>query len=572
MRSGSVPEIGRPKVSGKRRWIFVIILGLLVILVPLMTLEVGLRMSGFKVPQDPFLSFGSVPDFFVKKEVDGTLYYQVAHRDVYSERLTSFPAKKGPNTFRVICLGASASAGWPHQGDEIYSAYLQQALQRAFPDRTIEVLNLSAHAYAAYRVRLIFEEALEFQPDAFVIWSGNNEFLERRVYRTGNAWAEPIFTLANKSLLYRGFRGSRVGRWLFPENTLSAYERGHHLFTMWSKLEQVAVGLRMDPDQFDAVKRHFESSMESMVDQAEARNIPVILTADPTNLREWHPAVSCNSVSGAHLAQWQSRYHEGRRELMAGRYARAIQVLEDAVALDPQYAEGYFYLGRAFEAVKQFDRAYSYYVLARDHDCNPFRAISAFEESVRQIAGRHSNVTVGGLGDAFYRATAPGIPGFDLFVDHVHPTKAGNLVAAETVFNALVKTGRLGAATAVPRFTHTPKIIEAGGRPYNDWDDAAMQALLVRFYMSQHQSESIVQRSRFLLETPALRAQLTPKDVEFLEKAVPMFTQILESEERWIREDGPDPREANKAKLLEFYKGTFEGYEEYKQKYGKPAN
>ncbi|WP_173050897.1 bacterial transcriptional activator domain-containing protein [Nitrospira sp. KM1] len=559
-------------MSGKKRLLFLMIILLVVVLGPLCILEIGLRVSGFKVPEDPFLSFGSVPDFFVKREVDGKLYYQVAHRDVYSERLTSFPAEKGPNTFRVICLGASASAGWPHQGDEIYSAYLQQALQRAFPDRRIEVLNLSAHAYAAYRVRLIFEETLEFQPDAFVIWSGNNEFLERRVYRTGYAWAEPVFALANKSLLYRGFRGSRVGRWLFPENTLSAHERGHHLFTMWSKLEQVAVALRMDPAQFDAVKRHFESSMESMVEQAEARNIPVILTADPTNLREWHPAVSCNSVTGAKLEQWQSHYHEGRRELMAGRHAQAVTALEASVALDPQYAEGYFYLGRAFEAVKQFDRAYSYYRLARDYDCNPFRSISAFEESVRRIAERHANVTVGGLGDAFYRATAPAIPGFDLFVDHVHPTKPGNLVAAETVFNALVKTGRLGATAGVPRFTHVPKIAEPGGKPYDDWEDAAMQALLVRFYMSQHQSESIVHRSRFLLERPALRAQLTPKDIEFLEKAVPMFTEIVQSEERWIRGEAPDPREPNKAKLLEFYKTTFEGYEEYKQKYGKPAS
>ncbi|GKS57810.1 hypothetical protein YTPLAS18_13370 [Nitrospira sp.] len=532
-------------------------------------LELVLRAIGLHVPKDPYLSFGTVPDFFVQRTIEGKSYYQVAHRDVYSERQTVFAAKKDPNTMRIICIGASASAGWPHQGDEIYTVYLQKALERAYPGRQFEVLNLSAHAYAAYRVRLVFEEAILFEPDVVVIWSGNNEFLERRLYRNQPKWLEVLANLANESLAYRGLRGSRVGRWAWPDNTLSAYERGHHLYTMWSKLEQVAVTLRTEPEQFAAVQRHYMASLESMVATAERRGIPVVLATVPVNLRDWRPAVSCNSIDGAAKEHWQGRYLEGRRALAQREHADAVRLLSDAIALDPQYADAHFYLARAYEGKGDYARARGSFALARDYDCNPFRAISAFETTVRKIAGRHANVTVADLAGAFHAASAPYAPGFELFLDHVHPTRKGNVVAAETVFAALGGTGILGPnQTANPAATLNAQQVTQSTPPYDDWSDAPMQALLVRFYMAQHQDESIVSRARYLLQNPALAQQLSDADRTFLTSADRLFSEILAREAQWIEGRASDPRVRNKEQLLEFYKQTFEGYQEYKKKYG----
>lgn len=561
----------RPPMSRRKKIIFAAIALVLASIVGLAGLELGLRVMALHIPKDPFLSFGTVPDFFVRRNIEGVPHYQVAHRDVYSERLTKFTATKEPNTIRIICLGASASAGWPHEGDEIYSVYLQDALQRAYPQKRIEVLNLSAHAYAAYRVRLIFEEALEFDPDVMVVWSGNNEFLEKRVYRTNVGWAEPLLALANQSLLYRGIRGSRVGRWAFPDNTLSAYERGHHLFTMWSKLEQVAVELRTRPEQFEAVKRHFAASIEAMVARADARGVPVVLATVPVNLRDWQPAVSCHAADQGAWPQWQEKYHAGRRALARQDDDSAVVLLQEAVALDPHYAETYFYLGRAYEGRREFDRANSSFRLARDFDCNPFRAISAFGDTVRATVARHPNVVLADLDGAFHAASSPMAPGFDLFLDHVHPTKKGNLVAAETVYRALLQTRVFAAAPARAHFTYVPTPSRDTGLPYDEASDVAMQALLVRFYMAQHQDESIVARSGHLLETPKLAAKLSEKDRTFLIRAKEMFAGIMSSEAAWIGGTGPDPRGANKARLLEFYKETFEGYQEYKEKYGETA-
>ena len=82
--------------------------------------------------------------------------------------------------------GGSASASWPHPTTEIYNSYLEKSLQQIYPSKKIEIINCSAHGFASYRVRQVFETIIPLQPDAVIIWSGNNEFLERRNYKSSD--------------------------------------------------------------------------------------------------------------------------------------------------------------------------------------------------------------------------------------------------------------------------------------------------------------------------------------------------------------------------------------------------
>lgn len=62
--------------------------------------------------------------------------------------------------------------------------------------------------------------------------------------------------------------------------------------------------------------------------------------------------------------------------------------------------------------------------------------------------------------------------------------------------------------------------------------------------------------------------QLSDADRTFLTSADRLFSEILAREAQWIEGRASDPRVRNKEQLLEFYKQTFEGYQEYKKKYG----
>ena len=303
--TGSISRISRGET-----FVFWVILLFIVVVTPVIMSEWLVYSLGYHVPNDPYLYFGRVSPFFTKLRIDGKLHYKVTHREVYRERNVLFPLEKENGEFRVFCLGGSASAGWPHPPDEIYSAYLQEALRKTFPGRKINVINVSAHAYAAYRVRLIFEEIMEFHPDLIILYSGNNEFIEKRKYRVRERWYEPIRGVADRLAVFRLLRGSPLVRRIFAEDTLQGDQREHVPYEHWSKILQVPLDLRKDPKQFRRVKEHYSFSIRSIVQGATQEGIPVILVTVPVNLRDWQPNVSYRSTNGKERARLGERIPE----------------------------------------------------------------------------------------------------------------------------------------------------------------------------------------------------------------------------------------------------------------------
>ena len=90
------------------RWkssLFLAILLLTVLLVPIVLFEIGLRVAGIQISDDPYLQFGRVNSFFSKIIKGHREYYKVSSREVYRERKIVFSAKKARGTFRIFCLG-----------------------------------------------------------------------------------------------------------------------------------------------------------------------------------------------------------------------------------------------------------------------------------------------------------------------------------------------------------------------------------------------------------------------------------------------------------------------------------
>lgn len=445
-----------PPISKAKALLFGAILLVLLVLVPLLALELMVRALGWHVPDDPYINFGRANSFFEDFVEEGVAYKKVAGRDLYNEKELTFTAKKPAGVFRVFCLGGSASAGWPHPDGESYSDYLEQALYRAYPDRKIEILNVSAHAYAAYRVRMIFEEVLALEPDLFVIYSGNNEFIERRVYAEAR-WYDPIARLASRSTAYRLLRGTPPFSGLFPVSTLDAGERGGVAYEQWSKIERVPLVLKTDPAQYRKVLEHYEFSISSMVQAAMEKNIPVILLTVPVNTRDWRPNVS---VNGVRADEWRRYYQAGRAALLRGESGRAVEALNTAAELDPGHAATHYELGLALEHTGRMTDANERYDRARDLDANPFRALSSQNDIVRRIAQRFSNVQLVDADRLFREAAAPRAPGFDLFLDYVHPSRKGNVILAKGVFEAMAAAGVLGPANVA--FEYEPERGEDG--------------------------------------------------------------------------------------------------------------
>jgi hypothetical protein len=81
------------------------------------------------------------------------------------------------------------------------AAFLQLMLQDAWPDRRVEVINLGTTAIASFPVLGITTEALDYEPDLVVVYTGYNEFFGTYgVASVGRAGSRPWMLRANRWL------------------------------------------------------------------------------------------------------------------------------------------------------------------------------------------------------------------------------------------------------------------------------------------------------------------------------------------------------------------------------------
>ena len=122
-----------------------------------------------------------------------------------------FPKKKASRTYRIFSLGGSTTYGRPYDDNASFSGWLRELLVPADPSRTWEVINAGGISYASYRVAAVMEELIQYEPDLFIIYTGHNEFLERRTYRTLLEAPKPLTTvgaLASRTRIYAAGRKS----------------------------------------------------------------------------------------------------------------------------------------------------------------------------------------------------------------------------------------------------------------------------------------------------------------------------------------------------------------------------
>jgi lysophospholipase L1-like esterase len=84
--------------------------------------------------------------------------------------------ERGPNDFRVLCLGDSITFGWGVRYEEAYPTLLAELLRKARPGREIHVLNAACSGYSAHQgFEMLRRRGLEYGPDVVTIWFGWND-------------------------------------------------------------------------------------------------------------------------------------------------------------------------------------------------------------------------------------------------------------------------------------------------------------------------------------------------------------------------------------------------------------
>jgi tetratricopeptide (TPR) repeat protein len=399
-------------------------------------LEGALRLGGYGASTDLFIPDGK-PGFF-RTNPNFTAPFIPAS---FGIEPLSFRIRrhKEANSIRVFVLGESAAQGLPDP-DFGFAAQLRAQLRARFPGRNFEVCNLGITAINSHVVYRVVRQAARFEPDLLVIYMGNNEVVGP--YGPGCAYlsSAPPLWLIRASVWVRSTRtGQLLERFLGSLAPAGAKPKD------WKGMETFAGStVRGDDPRLEAVYRNFSSNLQDIVDFAGRRGIKVVLATVVANLRDSPPFVSLHreGLSPADEKAWNAAFGQGTIAWDLGDAKSAMYEYEEALRLDPGYAETHFRLGRLSEELGEPAQALAHYLGALHWDALRFRPDTRMNEIIRHAAqGAGSPVL---LVDAAREmgsdpGSGPPIAGHDVLFDHVHFTWEGNHQLAQLLAGACAR-------------------------------------------------------------------------------------------------------------------------------------
>lgn len=341
----------------------------------------------------------------------------------------AIPAEKPPGTFRIFILGESAAYGDPDPTFG-FSRYLDVMLRERFPSIKFEIINAGITAINSNAILPIARDLADHQPDLFIIYAGNNEVI-------GPFGAGTVFTSAALSLpairTSIFLRSTRIGQ--LVQKLIPPSSKGPR---RWEGMEMfLNQQVPASSPLMEHTYRNFAGNLSDIITAARNSGAKVLVSTVATNLRDCAPFASLHraGMRPKDLRSWSDLVQQGMALEDAGSYAQALKQYLAAAEIDPDYAELQFRIARCLWALGDFAAAQERFVRAQDLDTLRFRADTRINDIIRSAASKNgSAVELVDAAQTFAKESPHGVPGRELFYEHVHLNPRGNYVLARALF------------------------------------------------------------------------------------------------------------------------------------------
>ncbi|MEJ2340336.1 MAG: hypothetical protein P8Y15_15800, partial [Gemmatimonadales bacterium] len=310
-------------------------IALAVALVFFLTLEGILYVSGVEPLSertDPYVGFAGYSPLFVETRTpDGEHVFATADNKFNWFNQQQFPVRKAEGVTRIFCLGGSTTYGRPYDDRTSFCGWLRAFLPAVHPSTQWEVINAGGISYASYRVVRLMEELARREPDLFIIYTGHNEFLEKRTYdrllRTPELMRD-LGSLASRLRLY-----SLLSDVIYPRKDV--------LETEIDAVLDNSVGpedYHRDDPMRDAVLEHFRISLQRMTRIAEESGAEIIFVTPASNIRDFSPfkAEPSAGLDSARIQQIGLLKESITEHLDHQENEQAADLAIQALAIDPR--------------------------------------------------------------------------------------------------------------------------------------------------------------------------------------------------------------------------------------------
>jgi len=436
-RETEIPRGGRTSGSGcrpGRQWLFRA-LALLLPVLALVIFELALLLAGY----------GHPTGFLLKTEIEGQPVFienAAFGRLFFPEHLVRKPLplvvsqEKPPGTFRIVVFGESAAQGHPAPAFG-FPRFLSTLLRDRYPDPPFEVVNTGMTAINSHAIRLIARDCAKLRGDVWIVYMGNNEVIGPFGPATVLGSRAPDQLILRSQL---AVKSTRIGQ-LLEGFAGRLFAKGGSP-SSWQGLERFArQQVRWNDPRMAGVYSQFGSNLGDILDAGTDAGARVLLCTVAGNLKHCAPFASLHraDLASTQLAEWDSIYREGIAHEAAGRWAEALSRYEAAAQVDGEFAELHYRWGRCGLALGNAEDARAHFERARDLDALRFRTDGRLNDLIRQAATARTNRGVRLLDTEplLNSQSADGIPGEELFYEHVHFNFAGNYWLARAIAASL---------------------------------------------------------------------------------------------------------------------------------------
>jgi tetratricopeptide (TPR) repeat protein len=400
--------------------------------------------------EDPLVGFAeNIPQFTENTLTDGSVVLRTANNKRGLFNYQSFPKKKGSNTYRIFCMGGSTTYGRPYADPVSFCGWLRAYLHAADATRDWEVINAGGISFASYRVARLMNELRHYQPDLFIVYSGQNEFLEERSYGT---LARLPAWLINLNATLSGTRTYTVMKKMIDAVQPVLFSQAQARHNLGGEVEEI-LNYTIGPQSYhrdDDLKRqiitHYRLNLMRMARIARSAGADMVLVQPAVNIKDMSPFKSEHRKDLDEQAQrdWEALFRHGTERYAAGDYNAALQAYEQALKIDDRYAELYFRIGQARFQQQQYQASERAFRRAVEEDVAPLRILPSMQHIVEEVAATENVPLIdfpGILRAAYLRNHDHAVFGKEYFADHVHANMEGYRLLGLALFEQLVEQG-----------------------------------------------------------------------------------------------------------------------------------
>lgn len=395
---------------------------------------------------DPFVGFAkNVPQFVETTAVDGSVILKTANNKRGLFNYQEFPKEKAGNSYRIFCMGGSTTYGRPYHDKVSFCGWLREYLQAADPLRNWEVINAGGISFASYRVAKLMGELKQYQPDLFIVYSGQNEFLEERSY---GALADLPSWLINLNAALSGTRVYTAMKDMIDAMQTGSLQQAKQHYKLSGEVEEV-LNYTVGPESYhrdDALKRqivtHYRLNLMRMVRIARSADADIVFVQPAINIKDMSPFKSEHRDGLDEQAQqdWEALYQRATVLQEAGNLPEALLVYQQAREIDDRYAEVHYRIGQVLFSLGRYDEAETSFRQAVEEDVAPLRMLDSMQQIVADIAASEDVPLIdfpGIIREAYLQHYDHAVFGKEYFPDHVHTNMEGYRLLGVALFDYL---------------------------------------------------------------------------------------------------------------------------------------